>query len=128
MSTKKTQEPKGSKKELEATTKKLEALEKQLEKAKKDLKVAEEVREQVVLKEHKLKKELKERDTYKEDLEEKNKFLTEQLNGLSNLFDKQYQQFSDLLVLQQVFLRNTQSNKELLDILIKKFNGTDKEK
>jgi hypothetical protein len=128
MSTKKTQEPKGSKKELEATTKKLEALEKQLEKAKKDLKVAEEVREQVVLKEHKLKKELKERDTYKEDLEEKNKFLTEQLNGLSNLFDKQYQQFSDLLVLQQVFLRNTQSNKELLDSLIKKFNGTEKEK
>ena len=128
MSTKKTQEPKGSKKELEATTKKLEALEKQLEKAKKDLKVAEEVREQVVLKEHKLKKELKERDTYKEDLEAKNKFLTEQLNGLSNLFDKQYQQFSDLLVLQQVFLRNTQSNKELLDSLIKTFNGTEKEK
>lgn len=128
MSTKKTQEPKGSNKELEATKKKLEALEKQLEKAKKDLKVAEEVREQVVLKEHKLKKELKERDTYKEDLENKNKFLTEQLNGLSNLFDKQYQQFSDLLVLQQVFLRNTQSNKELLDSLIKKFNGTEKEK
>ncbi len=100
----------------------------ELKKLKKQLETAKEVREEAIKSEFRLQKELEKRDQHIYQLEEQNKYLTEQLNELSTIFDKQFQQFSDLIVLQQVFLRNTQTNKELIDSLVKKFNETEKGK
>ena len=100
----------------------------ELKKLKKELEEAQKVRQQAIENEFRKQKELEKRDTHIKGLEERIEFLTKQLNELSTIFDKQYQQFSDLIVMQQVFLRNTQVNKELIESLVKKFNETEKEK
>jgi len=98
----------------------------ELKKLKKELQTAKEVRQEAIEKEFRSQKELEKRDQHIHQLEEQIKYLRNQLNGLSNLFDTQHQQYSDLLVLQQVFVRNTQTNKEHIESLIKKFNETEK--
>jgi tRNA-dihydrouridine synthase len=100
----------------------------ELKKLKKQLETAKEVREEAIKGEFRLQKELEKRDQHIQKLEEHNAYLTKQLNELSTIFDKQFQQFSDLILMQQVFLRNTQVNKELIDSLVKKFNETEKSK
>jgi len=118
MSTEKKQEAKSLKKELQE----------QLEKTQKELKEAQRVIQEVAVKERELQKEIVKRDQEIKKHIQKTTYLTRQLNGLSSIFDKQYQQFSDLTVLQEVFPRNTQTNKEFIDNLVRKFNETEKDK
>ena len=98
----------------------------ELKKLKKELETAKEVRQEAIEKEFRSQKELEKKDQHIHQLQEQIKYLRNQLNGLSSIFDKQYQQFSDLTVLQEVFLRNTQTNKEFIDNLVRKFNETEK--
>ena len=100
----------------------------ELKKLKKQLETAKEVRKEAIKGKFKQQKELEKRDQHIPKIEEHNAYLTKQLNELSTIFDKQFQQFSDLILMQQVFLRNTQVNKELIDSLVKKFNETEKGK
>lgn len=103
------------KKEIVADDRIIDSIEIELEQAKK-------VRDQAIKNEFDLKKEVKEREQRIIELEKQNKFLTDQLNKLTGLFEEQYQIITDEIILHQVFLRNFQNNKQLIDLKIKHFN------
>lgn len=108
------------KKEIIADDRVIDSIEIELEQAKK-------VRDQAIKNEFDLKKEVKEKDLKISELEKQILFLTDQLNKLSGLFDEQYQIITDQILLHQVFLRNFNNNKQLVDIKIKQFNEDGKQ-
>lgn len=104
-----------SKKEIIADDRIIDNIEIELEQAQK-------VRDQAIKNEFNIKKELEQRDQKLIAIEKENKFLKDQLNKLSALFEEQYQILSDLIITNQIQTKNLQNTKQLVDIKIKNFN------
>lgn len=51
--------------------------------------------------------------------------ITNKFNELANLFDEYIKGFDDVIATNKLFLRTSISTKELLEIKIKKFNGSE---
>lgn len=79
-------------------------------------------RDEAIKREYDLHKELSQVKSQVEELQKNNQKLINQLNGLSELFDEQYQLLVDQTIVQKLNQKNFANSKQLLDLKINKFN------